>query len=273
MPTASASASRRAAAGACLLVLLAATPPAEAAGELAPHVAHYRLDLRPGHGAGDVVAVKGRLEVRFESSCDGWRLEQSLGFRMLAQDGSGLEHLAHLVGFEERDGTSFTFDTRTWEDRDLVEKVSGVVTRDPASGAVTERYAEPEPVREALPVDTVFPGQHVEQVLAAARAGERRVLRTLFDGSTAENPYEVSAWIGAPVEPADGDPEPLRGRRSWPVRLAYFELGAVEPRSDFEMSVRLFDNGIAGDMIYDYDDFAIDVTLEHVEVLPEPRCR
>ena len=38
------------------------------------------------------------------------------------------------------------------------------------------------------------------------------------------------------------------------------------------MSVRLFDNGVAGDMIYDYDDFGIDVTLETVELLPQPRC-
>jgi len=266
------SAFRRRVAGACVLALLAVIRAANAGEALAPHAAHYRLSLHPGHGRGDVVAVKGRLEVRFESSCDGWRLEQSLGFRMLAEDGSGLEHLAHLVGYEERDGTSFTFDTRTWEDRELVEQVSGVVTRDPGSGDVSVRYAAPQARHEALPADTVFPGQHVQQVLAAARAGERRVLRTVFDGSTSENPYEVSALIGMPRSAGDDDPAPLRGRRSWPVRLAYFGLGALEPRSDFEMSVRLFDNGIAGDMIYDYDDFAIDVTLEGVELLPAPRC-
>jgi len=256
----------------CLLTLLAA-PPAASAGEvLAPHVAHYRLSLHPGQGGGGVVAVKGRLEARFEASCDGWRLEQSLGFRMLGEDGSGLEHLAHLDAFEERDGASFTFDSRTWEDRELVEQVSGVVRRDAASGAVSVRYTGPEPRGEPLPADTLFPGQHMEAVLAAAHAGERGVLRTVFDGSTTDNPYQVSAWIGAPRDGGDAEPAPLRGRRSWPVRLAYFGVGALEPTADFEMSVQLFDNGIAGNMIYDYQDFAIDVTLDEVELLPEPRC-
>jgi hypothetical protein len=98
------------------------------------------------------------------------------------------------------------------------------------------------------------------------------MMRTVFDGTTADNPYEISAWIGRERAPQPADPPILAGRRSWPVRLAYFTSGAVEPRADFEMSVRLFDNGVAGDMIYDYDDFGIDVALESVELLPQPRC-
>jgi hypothetical protein len=254
-----------------IMVSLLAAATTRAGDTIAPHAAQYRLSLHP-NGAADVVAVKGRLEVRFEASCDGWRLEQSLGFRMVVEDGSGLEHLAYLVGFEENDGASFTFETHTWENRQLVEKVSGVVRKDPATGAVRVRYAAPEARAEALPAGTLFPGEHVRALLAAARAGERSTMRTVFDGSTADNPYEISAWIGNEHGPGSADPLALAGRRSWPVRLAYFTLDATEPRPDFEMSVRLFDNGVAGDMIYDYDDFGIDVTLETVELLPQPRC-
>lgn len=264
----------RAALAAALAILLALLPSwARAASVLAPHHARYELALHPNSRGSDVVAVKGMLEVRFERSCDGWRMDQSLGFRMLTQDGDGLEHLAHLTGFEELDGSGFVFSTRTWEDRRLIEELAGVARRDRSTGEVAVRYSMPETRRETLPRGTLFPGQHVEQVLSAARADKRSVLATVFDGSTADNPYEISTWIGRPRASAADAPPALSGRTAWPVRLAYFGVAAKEPRPEFEMSVLLYDNGVAGDMVYDYGDFAIDVRLEQVQLLPVPGCR
>jgi hypothetical protein len=191
---------------------------------------------------------------------------------MLAQGGQGLEHAAHLSGFEERDGGSFTFSSRTWEDREQVEEVSGVVRRDPATGVVSVRYAMPEPETQELPRGVLFPGQHLEQLLSAARAGERGLMRVVFDGSTSENPYQISHWIGDGQVAGSGAPQALQGLRAWPVRLAYFELGALEPSPDFQMSVEIFDNGVAGNQTFDYGDFAVDVTVEAVELLPTPEC-
>jgi hypothetical protein len=254
----------------CALAALLLAPWAGAAESLAPHVARYALTLHPSSRGGEVAALRGRLEVRFAASCDGWELIQSLGFRMLGQDGATLEHLAHLTAFEERNGSGFVFNMRTWEDRELVEALAGTARRE--TGMVRLRYAQPEERVEELPPDTVFPAQHVRALLAAARAGERVVMRTVFDGSSEDNPFQVSTAIG-PRRGASADAPPaLAGRASWPLRLAYFDLDAVEPRADFEMSVTLFDNGVAGDMVYDYGDFAIDVRLEEVELLPLPGC-
>ena len=38
------------------------------------------------------------------------------------------------------------------------------------------------------------------------------------------------------------------------------------------MSAEVFDNGVIGNMIYDYGNFAIDVTLKELEPLPKPEC-
>lgn len=239
---------------------------------LQAHEASYDLALHRSSRGGDVVALKGGLEMRFEASCDGWRVEQALGFRLLAQEGISLEHLAHFTSFEEHDGSSFVFNSRTWEDRELVESLSGTVRRR-ADGALMVHYGLPEEAEDVLPVGSLFPARHVKEVLAAIAAGRRIVLHTVFDGSTAESPYEISSVIGQRARAGAGVPSALVGHSSWPLRLAYFRPGAREPEADFEMSVALYDNGVAGNMIYDYGDFAIDVSVREVRMLPEVQCR
>jgi len=260
----------------CLLArwalgVLLALPAAGAAQALAPHAAHYRLELHASSRGGEVAALRGRLEVRFAASCEGWELAQSLGFRLLAGDGSVLEHLARFEAFEERDGSSFVFRMRTWEDRELVEELAGTARRE--ARAVRVRYARPQGRgEELLPGETLFPIQHVRELLGAVRAGERLLLRTVFDGSSADNPFQISSAIGLQRVPEPDAPDVLAGLASWPLRLAYFDPHAVEPQADFEMSVILFANGVAGDMVYDYGDFAIDVGLDSLELLPVPEC-
>ena len=41
---------------------------------------------------------------------------------------------------------------------------------------------------------------------------------------------------------------------------------------DYEESVRLLDNGIAEDMLFDYGDYAVRGKLEQIEALPRPHC-
>ena len=46
----------------------------------------------------------------------------------------------------------------------------------------------------------------------------------------------------------------------------------MEPSPEFELSAILYENGVAGDMIYDYGDFSMDVKLRELEILPVMEC-
>ena len=264
---------RRARVAFAVLCLVTGVPgaPALAVPGVSPHVASYALSLHNSSLGGEVAALKGRLEMRLEASCDGWRVEQALGFRMLGSEGVGLEHLAYFTSFEDRDGNSFIFNSRTWGDRELVDTVAGSVRRN-AKGVLKARYAEPEAHEEVLPGGSIFPTRHLQAVLEAARERRRMVLHTVFDGSTMESPYEISTVIGEGGRAGGDVPQPLAGLETWPLRLAYFSPGATQPGSEFEMSVRLYDNGVVGDMVYDYGDFAIQVTVDEVRMLSVPGC-
>jgi len=256
---------------ALLLALTLAGAGAHAAG-LVAHRAVYDMRRASASIESDVVGVQGRMEVNVEASCDGWRLEQFLGFRVMDGDGGVYEHLARLEGFESREGREYWFNTKTWEDRRLTEELAGVARVDPGEGPGRVRLSKPEAQTIALPPGTLFPTGHIAALVDAASAGERRLRRTVYDGSTLESPYEISAAIGARRAGADGRFDALEDAAAWPVHLAYFPVSAVEPAPDFQMEVLLYENGVAGDMVYDYGTFTVAVRLETLELLPTPSC-
>ncbi len=246
--------------------------PIQAASLLAAHKASYSLAMHRASVASDVAAVNGRLEVTFEASCDGWKAEQFLGFALFSQEGELLEHLAHISSFETLDGSEFIFTTKAFEDRELSEELSGTARRKTQPPRVQVRYILPKRQSEELTGDTLFPGQHAKKILVAARAGKKHMMSTVFDGSTEDNPFEISTFLGNPRVDTDNRFKALREHTLWPVRLAYYKLNATTPAPDFEMSIELYDHGIAGDMLYDYGNFSVDVVLEDVQLLPMPNC-
>jgi hypothetical protein len=155
----------------------------------------------------------------------------------------------------------------------LLEEIGGVARIDEPGGGGESRFAKPTKEVRPLPAGTIFPVRHLADLITAARNGEQHLTRTVFDGSTLDSPSEITAFIGRERAPGGTDePESLSGERSWPFRLAYFKLSAVQPTPEFELSAILYENGVAGDMIYDYGDFAIDVELRELEALPVQEC-
>ena len=247
-------------------------PATSSSGVLVPHRALYELSQHRGTFESSIDGVSGQLELRFEASCDGWRLEQFLGFRLHFQGLDPNPHLSHLSAWETGDGLEFWFTTKSYQGSELTEEIGGVARMSDAHGDGEAQFTRPTEHTRALPRGTLFPIRHVEALIDAALAGEQHLRRIVFDGTSEDSPYEISAFIAPPASSDEAALGPLRGKRSWPLRLAYYRAGTVDPQPDFEMSVLLYANGVAGDMVYDYGDFAMDVKLQELEMLPVPQC-
>jgi hypothetical protein len=256
------------------IVLLTGTAAAQSgAPGLLSHRAVYGMTQHIGSTANDIAGIKGRLEVTFEVGCDGWRMEQYIGFRLYDTQGAGIEHVAHLSGWESTSGVDFLFSSRSYQDRELLEELGGVARLNSPGGGGETSFAKPLKEVRPLPAGTIFPARHLAELIAAARAGAQHLTRTVFDGSTMDSPHEITAFIGKErALGGEGKPNIVSNERSWSFRLAYFKPAAVEPSPEFELSAVLYENGVAGDMIYDYGDYAIDVKLHELEVLPAPEC-
>ncbi len=238
---------------------------------LAPHRAQYALSQGPKQIESDITGLSGRLEISFEASCDGWHIEEFLAMRLHGPNIDDTPHLSHLEAWEARDGRSYWFATQSYQGASRIDEVGGTASIDRDAGTGQLRFSRPSEQTRPLPPETLFPARHIEALIEAGLAGERHQRSTVFDGTTEESPFEISAFIGRAEPPRDA-PASLAGKAAWPLRLAYYALGAVDPQPEFEVSVLMYANGIAGEMLYDYGNFSMKVDLVELELLPVPEC-
>lgn len=251
---------------------IATDPGTASAVDLQPHRAVYRMALARSQRNSDVVSASGVMVYRFERVCDGWTVENRTYLRLLYDNDTEADTVWSFASWEAADGHSFRFHTRYDQDGKLLEKLDGVAERHGRGGLA--RFEDFD-TRIALPPGTLFPTEHLRQVVAAAEGGRHLLGRVVFDGASLDNPYLVNAMMG-PL-PA-GSAESLAADLhipvlpTWWTRLAFFPLGSIDPEPEFEMSAQYRADGIADRIIQQFDSFSLDVRIKQIELLPQPDC-
>ena len=261
--------------------LLAAGP--ASAVELAAHRASYGISLNVAKPDSGVVAVEGNMTVEMGETCDGWTTEQRNNFTVhYAEDNPDLALTAAFVSWESKDGQRFRFSQRESKNGELDKEVSGQAQlgENGKGGKVT--FSKPSATTIDLPPGVLFPTAHTALLIERAAAGEEFLAAKVFDGTSDDNANDVSAVIGAAREgeaAASGEAakSPLLQHQSWRIHLAFFSPDAGTDKSgadkpDFELTMRLFENGVSGNSVLDYGDFAIKALLQKIEALPKPSC-
>jgi len=242
--------------------------------ELVPHRAVYVMELGRARSGGNVAGAKGVMVMEWAKSCAGWTVKQRLKLDLVDNEGTTMATEANFSSFEALDGLSYRVTARNTRNGRVTEDIQGSASLKRKAGTGTADFTQPKGVRFDLPRGTVFPTEHVRDLIGEARRGKRTVYRVVFDGATLDGPLEVNAVIGNPVPAGTGRwaKDPLTNRPSWHMRLAFFPLKESKAEPDYELGLRLFDNGVADDFELDYGAFAVNARLERIEPLEVPRC-
>lgn len=251
-----------------LVVGNAAAEPVSAAVQLAPHRAVYSMSLGTARSGTNTVDVRGAMYLELAEACDGWTVSQRVRMTLYATQGGEIDTDSNFSSWESRDGKSYRFTVRNLRNGKVTEEFRGDANLEGAdrSGKATFTTG----VTFELPKGTLFPTEHMAKLIAAAQDGSIRLSRIMFDGATLDGPLEVNAIIGSPVKPAGGDH--LTDRASWPVRMAFFPIQSQQAEPDYEVAVRLVDNGVSDRLLLDYGDFTVNASPEKIEPLPKPKC-
>jgi len=246
-----------------------------ASAEIVPHRAAYTLTLGAARPNSGITAIEGVMVFDWNTVCEGWTLNQRMTFRIFDSDGQAIENDISFSSFEAADGRSYRFSVRTLVDGEVTEQLRGRAERTPEAGGRAV-FSEPEGESVELPPGTVFPTEHTRMLIQRAIAGERSMARMVFDGATLDGAFDTNALI---TQAATGDPPGgpnidanLVGGRSWRVRIAYFKTGDGSTEPDYELSMRLFENGVGGDFLFEYGEFSIRARLDRLEALPQGGC-
>lgn len=267
--------------GAGLALLLAAgldAGPAAAGApiDIAPHRAVYDISFDRARGAGGLSDISGRLVFELRgSACEGYTVNRRFVSHLTGEEVVTTSD-QQLTTFEEADGSSYRFISRSYFDGDLSEQVDGLAIR--RNGDVTVELTMPHEEEIRLAGEVVFPFQHLRRLMEAANDGKSIVLARVFEGSDAgQAVYDTTAIIGR----AKGDDsaldapgaEALDGLESWHVAIAYFEnrAGAAEVPK-YEFSYDLYANGVSTGIVLDYGDYVLRGELSSLELAEPSTC-
>ncbi len=251
--------------------------------KFAPHRAVYDISLdraSPGSGVSDMT---GRMVYELTGNvCDGYTQNMRFVTRMSGQEGESQISDLRTSSWEEAAGGRMRFDLKQYRNDELEEATEGLADRKGGEGSVDVKLRAP--TKKGLKIDgsALFPMQHSQELIRAARRGTRVFTVPLYDGSEkGEKVYLTTSFIGNKLDDGEaGVPRKLAeaggldASASWPVSISYFEPGAkkIDAVPSYELSFRFFDNGISTRLHIDYGEFAIRGELADLKMLPAAKC-
>jgi hypothetical protein len=269
---------------------LAAHPPMVGQGAqpkeavLAPHKAVYKLMLGDTGAGSNVSDIRGQLIYDFQGSvCEGYTLNTRLITQVYDRDGKPSVSDVRSESWEDAAGERFRFSTSQYADGKLSDSSKGSARRSAHHPqTVYVRLEKPERANITLTGNILFPTQHSLQLLKAALAGQPRLQADIYDGSEkGAKVYETTSLVGGPLElssnsqlPAVKNSNSLDGMPSWPVVVSYYDQS---PKKDglpaYEISFRMYSNGVSRKLKLDYGTFSLDGELSSIDFYEDKPCR
>jgi hypothetical protein len=239
---------------------------------LVNHRALYRISLDHTTPGSPVQGITGQMLLEVRATCDGNAVTQLLKTEFWDDDGQARKGELTSSSFERADGRSYRFTFSNRVDGAIIQAFRGRAKRRrvAAEGAITYDKNKFDPA--VLPARSVFPLQHLEQLLTAAASGKHVVKATVFDGAEDAKIFNSTAVIGPEAKSGKAPAPALAGVAHWPVSMSYFDLGSNEQLPDYQTSFRIYANGVTDREVMDYGDFAMKANLTALELLPPPKC-
>jgi hypothetical protein len=260
-------------------VLLVASP--AGAVDIAPHRALYSLTLDSSKktNGGAVAAASGAMYYEWGEACDGWTVDQRFRLRVVYAEEGAVTINSSLLTWESKDGLRYKFNEKRLRNGNVEDDIHGEAHLDGKDKGGAAQFDKPDQTKLALAPGVLFPTAHTLVLIEHAQAKDTFLARKVFDGAAVENAGQITAVIGPQLKP-DAKPSkpldnPLLQRPSWRVSLAFFPADSNKGDTetpDYQLTMRLLDNGVSQDMTLDYGDYVLKAKLDDIEALPKPSC-
>jgi hypothetical protein len=221
------------------------------------------------------IAASGLIAYEFRgSACEGY----TSNFRQLTEmersEGDPVSMQVNAMSFEDGNGKSMRFriDSQGLKD---TPPVVGTATRS-ADDDMRVVLTKPSPRTLDFGRQVLFPTQHIERLIEAAKHGDHVLQARVYDGSdTGAKIFSTLSVIGAEATKPDDDTKTasaLSAVRRWPVVISYFDEAKTDAPPDYTLSFDLYENGVSGSLKLDYGAFALRARLRKLEILPTSAC-
>ncbi|MBS3647498.1 cell envelope integrity EipB family protein [Pseudaminobacter sp. 19-2017] len=251
---------------------------AATASEAVPLIAHravYDLALDKASDRSGITGLRGRMVYEFNGSpCEGY----TVNFRFVTQIDTGESSRMNdqqTTTFEDGEGKTFSFVTKSYTDQALEKELKGTATREPDKVKVEIEKPEKNSL-ELRP--SRFPTEHLRELIDKANKGQSFYETDIFDGSeNADKVMMTTVVVGKKSSASPSDPElpalhELATDKYWPVDIAYFDDSneGGEEVPEYRIAFKLHENGLTRDLVMDYGDFSMKGKLVDLAVFDKP---
>jgi len=247
---------------------------------LASHRAAYDISLGDTSSpqptsAQTPISATGLIAYEFRgSACEGYTSNFRQMTEMERSEGDPLSMQVNAMSFEEAGGKSMRFQIDS-QGLQETQPVVGTATRG-ADDDLHVQLTKPQTKSLDFGHDVLFPTQHIEHLIDAAKHGGGAVQARVYDGSdTGSKIFATLSVIGKEETKPGEDTETataLGGIRRWPVVISYFDEAATDSAPEYTLSFDLYENGVSGSLKLDYGAFALHAHLRKLEILPTSAC-
>ncbi len=255
----------------------------EATIDLAPHRAVYDLSLSAAGAGSNVTDINGQLVYDFTGSpCEGYTLNTRLITEIADREGKPSVTDIRSQTFERADAGQYRFDTSQYINNKLSEATKGVALRRAGTPNIAVQLDKPSRNLIGLKGNLFFPTQHTVAVLKLAVQGQARLQADIYDGSEkGAKVYETTTAIGTQFALDDSsnasnikNAEVLNGMKAWPVVVSYYDQSKIKDGlPSYEVSFRLFANGVSRKLKLDYGTFSLVGDLKSIEFTKVKPCQ
>ena len=250
---------------------------AASANILVPHRAVYDLELKDASERSGISGMYGRMVYEFNgSACEGY----TVSFRFVTKVDTGEEVRLtdqQTTTYEDLKNGNFRFLTRSFTDEKLDKEVRGSAHE--AEQGVKVDLTSPDK-RQVDLAESLFPTEHMLEVIDRAKKGDTLFESRIFDGSdSGDKTLITTTMVGKQRNPIADDGDAVKdgamaSKPYWPVTISYFNddmTGDALPI--YRMEFKLYENGITRDLTMDYGDFVLTGKLADLEVFKQGDCK
>jgi hypothetical protein len=243
------------------------------ADDLVAHHATYALSLAPGNANSSITGADGVMTYDMKDTCDGWATDLKMKIIISTDGGDAHTYESSQVMWEAKSGKAFRFTIKNSAGGDQAMQLRGEARID-SSGNASVIADLPVQAEAKLPSDTIFPMGQTVTLLSKAASGESFFTANVFDGTTPTNAMQESAAVGAGSKDwAFGNKFPeLKNVLSYPVDLAFFINQGTDGTPDSEQQIRLYANGVSGEIDFDLGGVKIRALLDQLKLQPASAC-
>jgi len=237
----------------------------------------YELSLDRADESTGITAYEGLLAINWEDACIGYTADQRIGAVIWNQEGGETISDFHTTSWEARDQTQFRFRSTSRFDTRLVEEVVGEARRKSRDNDGTLIFEKPDTRELELSKDVLFPSEYLSQVIQTGLQGQNSFKAYLVDGSAEIEVFDAVTFIGPPKTLSADEldfagAEFLEGLTYWNVQMGYHDPQSQDSVPDVTVGMRLFENGVATDLLLDYGDLALKGRLQELKAIEGAGC-